>query len=390
MIKAIALLTPIYVTSFWSFAFLIQKGERNRSKMYLGFFMLLAFMLYCTHAIFFSQLYKLYSYFESLYLFTMLSVYPLYYIYILLRTNENAGFKPQILHFLPAFVFSFLSLVTTFFLSPEQRIFYVQDVLIDKNLKEINFSSAVGVKGFIFFIARLIFLVQIIYYAFSGVKRVNIHNRIVANFYSNIEGKTLNWIRYLNIVILFVAIASICFVFIGRSYFTRHEVSLLIPSFIFSSLLFVIGFKGNQQTEILEKIREDKDLDIEFEEIKTAHEDKLKTNLIDLFENSKIYIQPDLRITVVSELIRTNRTYISRLINDEFDMNFNEFVNKYRIEEAKQLLCCKNHTAFTMEHIAEKSGFGSTASFSRVFKEVEGTTPGKYRSENKKGFNRSL
>lgn len=313
----------------------------------------------------------------------MLSVYPLYYVYILLRTNEDAGFKPQFRHFIPAIVFSFLSLATTFFLSPEQRIFYVQDVLIDKNLKGINLSSIEGIKGYIFFIARLIFLTQVVYYSFNGVKVVNKHNKTVANYYSNIEGRTLNWIRYINIIILFVAVASIIFVFIGRSYFTRHEVSLLIPSFIFSSVLFVIGFKGNQQTEILEKILEEKDLDIEFEEIETENEDKLKINLIELFEKGKIYIHPDLRITMVSESIGTNRTYISRLINEEFDMNFNEFVNKYRIEEAKQLLCCENHTAFTMEHIAEKSGFGSLASFSRVFKELEGTTPGKYRSEKK-------
>ncbi len=378
MIKAIALLTPIYITSFWSFVFLIQKGKHSYPKIYLGFFMVLSFLLYCTHAIFFSELYNLYSYFESLYLFTMLSVYPLYYIYVLLRTNADAGFKPQFRHFIPAIVFSILSFVTTFFLSPEQRIFYVQDVLIDKNLKGIHLSSIVEAKGHIFFVARLIFLTQIVYYSFNGIKLVNKHNKTIANYYSNIEGRTLNWIRDINIVILFVSVASICFVFIGRSYFTRNEISLLIPSFIFSSVLFVIGFKGNQQTEILENQLEEKDLDIEFEEINT--EDKLKTNLIDLFEKSKIYIHPDLQITTVSESIGTNHTYISRIINEEFDMNFNEFVNKYRINEAKQLLCCKSHSAYTMVYIAEKSGFGSVASFSRVFKEFEGVTPGKYKT----------
>ena len=383
MIKAIALLTPIYVTFFWSFVFLIQKGERNHPKTHLGFFMVLAFFLYCTHAIFFSNLYTLYSYFESLYLLTMLSIYPMYYIYILLRTSEDAGIKPQFIHFLPALIFSTLSFICTFFLSPEQRIFYVQDILIEKNLKGINLSSIAGIKGHIFFAARLIFLIQVIYYAFHGIKRVNKHNQFVADYYSNIEGKTLNWIRDLNIIILFVAVVSISFVFIGRSYFTRHEVSLLIPSFIFSALLFGIGFKGNQQTELLEKIEENEDLSLEFEEIKTEYDDKLKSKLIQLFEKDKIYQQPDLRITTISESIGTNRTYISRLINDDFQINFNEFVNGYRVKEAKALLVCTNHQAYSMEHIAEKSGFGSVASFSRVFKDLEGITPGKYRSEKK-------
>jgi AraC-like DNA-binding protein len=89
-----------------------------------------------------------------------------------------------------------------------------------------------------------------------------------------------------------------------------------------------------------------------------------------------------LRITSVSDSLKTNRTYISRLINDEFGVNFNEFVNKYRIEEAKKLLESNESKLFTMEHIAEKSGFGSVNSFTRVFKEFEGITPGQFKNKS--------
>lgn len=381
MIKAIALLSPIYVTSFWAFVFLVQKGEPNKPKYYLGTFMVLALLLYCTHAIFFSELYNLYAYFESLYFLTMLSVYPLYYIYILLRTTEDAGFKLQFNHFIPALIFSTLSLATTLLLSNEERIFYVQDVLIDKNLRGINLSTMVGIKGHIFFSARLIYLVQVIYYATKGIKLVNKHNRLVANIYSNIEGKTLNWIRDLNIVILIVAVATITFVLIGRSYFARHEVSLLIPSFIYTMVLFEIGFKGNQQTEVLERIIEDEIITYD-QENGVENQDFLKAEILELFEKEKIYKSSNLRINNISDHLGTNRTYISRLINDEFGMNFNEFVNKYRVEEAKRLLSSKDSKQYTIDHIAEKSGFGSAASFSRVFKEVEGKTPGNYRNSN--------
>lgn len=380
MIKAIALLTPIYVTSFWAFVFLLQKGKQSRPKLHLGFFMILALFLYSSHAVFFSKLYNIYSYLESVYLFTMLSIYPLYYIYILLRTTEDAGFKSQFKHFIPAIIFSFLSLLFTFFLSHEQRVSYIHDILINKNLSELQFSSMVGIKGYVFFTSRFIFLLQVLYYSFKGVKEVNTHNKKVANYYSNIEGKTLNWIKNLNIVILFVAASNIIFTIIGKGYFMRHEVSLLIPSFIFSAVLFVIGFKGNQQSEVLEKINEeDEDVEAAFEDIKTENGGKLKIRLIEQFEVKNIYMNPDLRITNVSENLGTNRTYISRLINDEFGINFNEFVNNYRINEAKQLLCGKENSRYKMEHIAEKSGFGSVASFSRVFKELEGITPGQYR-----------
>lgn len=62
-------------------------------------------------------------------------------------------------------------------------------------------------------------------------------------------------------------------------------------------------------------------------------------------------------------------------------MNFNEFVNEYRIIEAKKLLLDKNHNLFTIEHIAEKSGFGSVNSFTRVFKAVVGMPPSIFKEQ---------
>lgn len=381
MIKAIALLTPIYISFFWCSVFIFSQKNPKHPKNYLGYLMLTALLLYISHAIFFSNLYLVYSFIESIYLLTMLSIYPLYYIYILFRSGIFPDRRTKMKHFLPALILSVLSLIITFLLSPEERVFYVQEILIDKNLKDLNIYSLTGLKGIFFFTARLILVIQVVFYAFSGVKTANDFNKKVANYYSNIEGRNLKWVKDLNIAILVVAVASISFSFIGRSYFSKHEIFLLIPSFIFSSVLFYIGFKGNQQTDQLEKMIEENENQEEFADIKSEYEEKLKSQLIKQFEISKAHTNPDLRITTISEKLGTNRTYISRLINEEFGMNFNEFVNKYRLIEAKELLCSKNHNIYTNEHIAEMSGFGSAASFSRVFKESEGITPGNYRNK---------
>ena len=135
------------------------------------------------------------------------------------------------------------------------------------------------------------------------------------------------------------------------------------------------------QREIFEQLNEHEERDGD-KEIPAPSENDLKTRLLKLFEHDKIYQINDLRISTVCESLLTNRTYISKLINDEFEMNFNEFVNKYRVEEAKQLLLSSENNKFTMEYIAQQAGFGSVASFSRVFKEIEGTTPGKYREKH--------
>ncbi len=58
-------------------------------------------------------------------------------------------------------------------------------------------------------------------------------------------------------------------------------------------------------------------------------------------------------------------------------------MNKYRVENAKKLILSDTSQKYTLEHIAEKTGFGSIASFLRVFKKFEGITPGKFRSFSK-------
>ncbi len=378
MIKDVALLSPIFVTFFWSLVFFIQPGEKDKPKIILGIFMVFAFLLYCTHAVYFNKSYALYSYIESIYLFSMLVVYPLYYCYLVSLTTQRFIRKNTLLPFAPALFFGILALILTFFLNHDERVLYVKEILVDRNINKLNINTLIGVKGIVFFISRMIFLIQVAYFGIKGVQLANRHNRKIEEYYSNIEGKTLNWVRLTSMIIIVTAIASIIFTFIGRPYFSRNEVSLLVPSVIFSVFLFVIGLKGNHQIQVSTDFEPEK-TETDFSEVKS---ERLKNLLIQLFDVEKIYKDPELRISVISEALNTNRTYISKLINEEFQMNFNEFVNKYRIEEAKELLKANNSNLFTLELIAERSGFGSLNSINRVFKAATGLTPGHFRNKN--------
>lgn len=266
----------------------------------------------------------------------------------------------------------------TIILTTAEREIYVKEVLVFKNFKELNLSTLIGIKGFVFFLSRTVMIVQVIYFLIKGVFVANKHNEQIANYYSNTKRKTLNWVKSLNLIYLFISVSSITFAFFGRSYFAQHEVSLLIPSGIFSIFLFTIGFYGNLQVQLNSEFK-DEGFMTDSNEIKKGNNELLKNKLIQFFTEGEIYKNLDLRITSVSESLKTNRTYISKLINDEFQMNFNEFVNKYRIKESKKLLRDENKDLYTMEYIAEKAGFGSVNSFTRVFKAIVGMPPGKYR-----------
>ncbi|HSH19672.1 MAG TPA: helix-turn-helix domain-containing protein [Draconibacterium sp.] len=379
MLKAIALLSPLYITLFWSVVFFIQIDKVDKSKINLGIFMVTAFLLYFSHVIFFSNQYKLYSFIEVVYIFSSLSVYPMYFIYIFLLTSNKLVSGKFLFHFVPAIILSVIALVITLFLSPEERILYVKDTLIENNLKGLMLSSLTGIKGLIFLLSRIIFVFQAVYYLIRGVSVAKNHSKRIGDYYSNTEGKTLNWIKFLNIIFLIVSVLSIFFAVVGRSSFAHNEVLLLIPSILFSVLLFTIGIHGNRLTPFNTEFNLNQE---SVPEIFYGQNEKLKNQLLQLFEKTRIYKQPDLRITTVSESLKSNRTYISKMINEEFQLNFNEFVNKYRVDEAKQLLAENESDLYTMEYIAEKSGFGSVNSFTRVFKSAVGMPPGKYRGQN--------
>jgi YesN/AraC family two-component response regulator len=109
---------------------------------------------------------------------------------------------------------------------------------------------------------------------------------------------------------------------------------------------------------------------------------KMDDELLALFSVKQIYKNPDLKITHLSEMLHTNRTYISKHINTEFSCTFSDFVNKYRVEEAKKLLIDETMKSYSLNYISEKSGFGSMGSFMRVFRDIEGITPGQFRDKS--------
>lgn len=90
-------------------------------------------------------------------------------------------------------------------------------------------------------------------------------------------------------------------------------------------------------------------------------------------ETEKPYLNPELRLMDLRAVLPLNRTYLSQLIHNAYDCTFYQFVNRYRIEEAKRLKL--ENPKRTMEDVALHSGFASRISFSRTFTNETGEAP---------------
>jgi len=109
---------------------------------------------------------------------------------------------------------------------------------------------------------------------------------------------------------------------------------------------------------------------------------ELRERLLRYFESEKPYLKSNLVVNEVALYLYSNKTYISRVINDSFNLNFNQFVNKFRVEEAKRLY--RDNTSLSINKLCVSSGFGSIATFTISFRLFAGLSPAEWCKEYKK------
>lgn len=93
------------------------------------------------------------------------------------------------------------------------------------------------------------------------------------------------------------------------------------------------------------------------------------------------YVQQGLTIKELSEILYTNRTYLSAYIKTTYKMTFREWITSLRLEYAKNIL--KEHPEINIQKLAESSGFLSKSNFIKLFSEKEGCTPAKWKKSNR-------
>jgi PAS domain S-box-containing protein len=107
---------------------------------------------------------------------------------------------------------------------------------------------------------------------------------------------------------------------------------------------------------------------------------KMTEELLQLLLVEKLYTDPNLTLQKFANRMNTNRVYLSQVINEVFNQNFNNFINKYRIQESIKLLKDYKVNNLTIENIAVSTGFKNKVTFYAAFKKVTGKTPGEYIS----------
>lgn len=351
----------------------ILNGKKNRSLVILGFFL----VIYVSTGIEWILTLDIVAFLPQLkYLPITFSycIVPLFYIYV---KNIIRGWdKKDFYHLIPALLHFFLELFL--FLFP-------------------NFGDRFYAESNRTVLVIFVLLLPPIYnigYAIFTIRYIRIQQKLIPDFFTDIEIKRVNWL----ITTCFIFIFDYLFEFL----FSVVQLNTEWDSFIYLLEAFFMGFivywvsiYGIVQKVLLlddtvvKDSLDNDDLNAENlmdGKVNLARNDKPNPEtsenfekIIAFFKDTKIYTNKEINLFMVSDMLQIPYKEVSRLINTYGQKNFNQFVNSFRIQEAKRLLEDADFEKYNFSGIADAVGFNSRSSFFTNFKQIEGITPLDYK-----------
>ncbi|WP_426278380.1 helix-turn-helix domain-containing protein [Chryseobacterium sp. S-02] len=233
------------------------------------------------------------------------------------------------------------------------------------------------------YVSISLILFQALFYTGLSYFTIRKHQKKIQQFSSNTEGINLNWLEY---IILILFIVNIVYVIYNLSY-NANSLNFFINS-VFLAVIYFVGYNSLKQKEIYpveEKQRE------ELISIDNSETDEIKRKLISdeellrikvqlekVMETQKPYLDSELNLIKLSELLSVSTHQLSYTINTGFQKNFFQYVNEFRIDHAKKLL--KDNQKLSILGIAYESGFNSKTSFNTTFKKFTNQTPSEFKN----------
>lgn len=300
---------------------------------------------------------------------------PLIYFYISFLTGDIKKFSPTLLlHFIP-FVVHFLFLLP-FWISPaSDKILQYERYLSGGFSREYTPLLTYTMKVAHYLVYVVVSFFKIVKYEKNYKKQ---HSS--TKFYSLTALKTLLILNMLTLV----SIICITMLHASKIVTMTHFFSRL--SYIWITLiLFILAYASLRHKKVLELPKKD--------DIKSAlrkYGDNLLPEkevsiylqkILEFMEKEKPYLDNNLNIAVLAEKTGVPRHVISQVINRKLKKNFFYFVNLYRLEYVKKLLCNNKNKKSNILSLALEAGFNSKSHFNTFFKKETGMTPSEFRKQ---------
>ena len=266
-------------------------------------------------------------------------------------------------------------------------------------VKDLNTSDKIQVGYLSEFVFNAVRIFQSLIYLIFQWKLIITFNKKNKN--NAVEKQINNVIKWLRIFTSTSTISLIAFILLASIALVHNNINAALvknqidadgfiyhlPDYIFSSSFFIIStyllthpsilvglpfikYKKTASNLVLNKTDS-----IPYIEPDYSTEIEIITNY---FETKKPYLIKGLNISQVSVEINIPAKLISFIINKHFEMRFNEFINKYRVEYIKEKINERYLDAYTLNSLSKDAGFSNLTTFIAAFKKTENCTPSEY------------
>jgi AraC-like DNA-binding protein len=356
MFRIIALLTPVFVSLFWAIILHTDRKSHSRPRSFLARLMLLMVVLFTVKFFNFEPLPEIYPYFDVIHMYAGCLIFPFYHIYFrLLTVDEKFSWKAHARYLiLPTILVSNYGVAT--FLTPGIEF---KTWLFNK--QAFPNSPHVHFLNIMYPLLNYYVEFQVIFYVVRNSILLRRYGDRAEQFYSDINDGKYNNANILNYMIVINAVITIiCFLI-----FLRYSWMVYIFPTIYAIYAYLIGYMGYKQKSINPTfdLLSDTQTKPGTEQVLPAVYNKLLQKLLTEFEENKIYLNSQLNILDVVQAVGTNRSYISSVINQQYNQNFCSFVNNFRLQELQRVY--EENPEYTNESLAEYCGFGSVSSLRR-------------------------
>lgn len=341
--------------------FVVNKWKKNHCYC-LAVFLILFSLQRIPYMLSELNVYESYPEFLLLPTFALWILSPIFFIY----TQKVSVFSNQKLKYwllLPGIIYYVIQ-IYIFFLPTQTKLVIVEQSWLD----------LLKILGLIY--GSIIAILNIIY--------ISKHKLEVYNQYSMTQHRELSWAKYF---LIFYISGTILYGI--QLYIVPENIYSKVFFLIFDLfLIYWLSFHGVLQLNVRSMLSNQEIISTNFKSDTNKRSQTIvdETDFEEQFQKinsymntSEIYIDRDLTIMNVAQKLGAQPRQISMVINSVRKQNFNNYINKLRIEKAIKLLKSREQNNYSMEGIGTEVGFNSKSTFYSAFKKVTGTTPIKYK-----------
>jgi AraC-like DNA-binding protein len=348
------------------FLFSVNRGKSRSNKLLAAFFLLLAINLTDGLLVYygFYEKFPALAHIEDGLVFLIGPVLFFYTKSVVYRRFEwKSG---HLLHIIP-----FIAFTVVF------QIYYHLQTSDHQHLIQSAIQRQQLPPGFYFSI--VIVYAHVGTYLYFAYRQIIFYRQQLQQKFSQLHKRNLDWLMFMILSVAVMLLITLMYSILPlATQKLLHAGLIVVIAFIFGFVNTIV-WKALNQPLIFSVVEQESEVINSTGSLSEFDKAEYERKILQAIKSEHAFLNSDLTLDDLAERTSIPSKKLSHFINDHYKQNFFDFVNSYRINEAKRILTESKDPKLTVLEVMYQSGFNSKSSFNTLFKKKTGQTPSEFR-----------